>query len=339
MKQNRVLTYVLGTLAVLAVLALVIFTASKVLEFRSSTQKLEQSPEQTQPEKIRPQLDDSSSYVLDGVQYTLKKRVETYLLMGIDRTQQQQERSIIGQADVLLLIVLDPESQTFQILQLNRDTISQVTILTADDQVGDVMFRPICLAQGYGSSEEACCENTVRSVRYLLSDVEIDGYFSVNLDAIEEINASVGGVTVKIEDDMTSVDPSFKKGATVTLTQKNAEGFVRARMNLGEEDNLGRMRRQRAFMNGWLEKAQRLARENAGFLLQFLEDIKSFSVTDMSDKKLSGIASSMEKYENRGIVTIDGEYHMGTMYNEFYLDSDSVREVLQTLYYTAQTIE
>ena len=340
MKQNKILIYVLAALAVLAMLGLVAFTAAKVLQFRGDTQVVEeQQTAAAESTRIQPNLDTQGSFEVNGVRYTPRKRVETYLIMGIDRTEIQLEKGMNAQADMLLLLVLDPETQTFQILQLNRDTITQVTVLSSDDQITDSIFTPLCLAQGFGSTEAVSCENTIRAIRYLLSDVEIDGYLCLNLNSVQEINASVGGVTVKIEDDMTALDPSFKKGATVTLTDKNVEYFVRARMSLGEEDNLGRMRRQRAFLNSWIEKAQKKAQQNAGFMLSFLEDLKKFSVSDLSDKTISGIASTMEKYENLGIVTIDGEYRMGTIYNEFYVDTESVQEVLVKLFYTAQPIE
>ena len=339
MNQRKLLAFLIGALAVLAAAALVTLTAMKLLQFRNETKTQIEAAEASAPNKIQPVLLDPGAFELDGVRYPPKKRVMSYLILGMDRTQEQLDRGMNAQADVLLLVVLDGESQTYQILQINRDTETLVTILNPDDQITDSVFMPVCLAQGFGSTEQVCCENTVRAVRYLLSDVEIDGYFALNLNAIEAINDAVGGVTVKIDSDMTSVNPDFVKGATVTLDQSNVEVYVRSRMSLGDDNNMNRLKRQRTYLSAWLAKASDLAGKDPGFLLELLDKIKAFSVTDLTDKRLSNMASTMDQYENLGFVTIEGENIQGLSYNEFYADSESIRQVLLTLFYTAETIE
>ena len=44
----------------------------------------------------------------------------------------------------------------------------------------------------------------------------------MKMDAMPLLNHEVGGVTVTLEDDMTKLDPAMKKGATLTLTDRQA---------------------------------------------------------------------------------------------------------------------
>lgn len=76
------------------------------------------------------------------------------------------------------------------------------------------------------------------------------------------LNHEVGGVTVTLEDDMTSLDPEMKKGTTLTLTDHQAELLIQTRYAMDDDRNTERMRRQqifmKAFMNKMKEKMQRM---------------------------------------------------------------------------------
>jgi hypothetical protein len=47
-------------------------------------------------------------------------------------------------------------------------------------------------------------------------------------------------------------------------------------------------------------------------LVELLEQIRAICVTDLTEKRLSSIADSVQKYENRGYLSIDGEYVQGS---------------------------
>ena len=51
---------------------------------------------------------------------------------------------------------------------------------------------------------------------------------SINLSAISVLNDAVGGVNVQVIGDLTSVDPTLKEGANVTLLGGQAETYVRS---------------------------------------------------------------------------------------------------------------
>ena len=139
---------------------------------------------------------------LNGKTYIPKKNVSSYLLMGIDHEGEVTEHSSYfgGQADTLLLVVVDREQKEYSLLQINRDTMCMVDFVGSDGTpIGERKQMQIALAYALGSGLEDSCENTVRAVSTLLYGVPISGYAALNMDAMPILNDAVGGVTVTIE--------------------------------------------------------------------------------------------------------------------------------------------
>ena len=325
--------YALRIFIIIAVLAVICFTAVKLIRRNSgSVPASDAAAPEAGADKLRPDLGEDSIKV-DGVTYIRKKHVESYLLLGIDQTQEQVDSGAAGQADLILLLVLDRDTDTYRFIHINRDTMTLVFSVTPGGNVTGEQFAQICLSHSHAPGGALSCENVVRSVRYLLSDIEPDGYIAFNLGSIGILNDAVGGVTLKITEDLTSVDPSFVKGASVTLSADTAEKFVRARMNLGEADNTGRMARQKAYMNAWIGKAKARASGSGRFIMDLLDDLQSVLVTDLSEKRLTSVANDTVKYSNEGFVYMDGENRAGLLFNEFYPDSESLQKlILETFY-------
>ncbi len=323
---------------ILAVVTLAVITISKYSQFRAQAQTGAQSdrPRSATTDSTKSALEDTA-IVYKGVRYVPRRGIESYLILGVDRTETQIASGITnGQADVLLLLVLDRLESSYKILQLNRETVSQVNILSPDGAVAATLYKPVCLAHAYASTAEAGCENTVNSVRFLLQDMPIDGYAAMNLETIGVLCDAVGGVTVTIRSDLTAADPSFTEGATVTLDATTAERFVRSRMSLGETNNLNRMERQKQFLFAWLDTAKTKTQQNAKFAMQLLERLEPALTTNMTEKRLSGLASDAGKYENQGFLTIDGEYRTVDGFQYYYADEESLMDTVVELFYQAE---
>ena len=167
-----------------------------------------------------------------GKGYIRKKNVESVLFLGIDSFGEAQKRegnSNNDQADVLMLVVIDHESKTYNVLQINRDTMTAIPLIgTNGDNLG-VVVSQIALSHTYGSGLKDSCEYTAEAVQMLLLNEKVDHYVSLKLDSIAILNNSVGGVKVKIPYDMTVLDPAMKEGAEINLNAQQAEYFVRLR--------------------------------------------------------------------------------------------------------------
>lgn len=273
----------------------------------------------------------------NGVWYGLKPNVETYLLMGIDHEGEvaaTEGYNIGGQADVLLLLVLDSDSREYSILQLNRDTMTEVEVLGVTGDVVGKYVQQIALSHGYGDGSQISCENTVRAVSNLLYGTEISGYAALQMDAIAVVNDMVGGVSVRLEDDLSAVDPSFVPGKTVTLTGEKAIAFLRARTALADDSNLARMGRHRTYLNA-LDAAVRAQSEGNGALIsEIYTALQSYMVTNVNGADVSRLAQLAGEYTDRGTLTIDGEARMGEKFMEFFPDETALKETVLELFYT-----
>ncbi|MBQ5968004.1 MAG: LCP family protein [Clostridiales bacterium] len=271
-----------------------------------------------------------------GKPYVQKKHIETYLVIGIDSYENAEEVSGFRnheQCDVLMLCVIDHESKTYQVLQINRDTFTKIPVLSATGTRTGTTDAQIALAHTYGSGKEDSCELTAEAVSMLLMGQKVDHYISLNLSSIAVLNSSVGGVEVTIPVDMTVEDPAMTKGATILLDDKQAEIFVRSRMKLEDDMNSSRMERQDAYLHAWRVKAKQKMNEDAAFALDLIADLSYYMVADQDLNGLSKLSGYLADYEYLGKIKIDGETKDGKDFREFYPDKDALNKVVMDLFY------
>lgn len=275
--------------------------------------------------------------------YVINKNVESYLVLGIDKSEEagQSENLIAGgQCDTIMLVVLDNGAKEVTVLQLNRDTITDVSTLDPWGKPAHTQKMHLALAHGYGDGMASSCENVVRSVKALLGEsIPVNGYASLNMGALGPINDAAGGVEVTIEEDMTNVDPAFEKGASVLLSGAQAEAFIRARMSVGQGTNAERLARQRTYMNAFTASVRSQMKEKSNIIDQIYNAAKPYLITDMGWDKISKVAANGLVYSNKGFVNLPGEYTRGDTYGngkifaEFYPDPEALQQIVLDLFY------
>lgn len=272
-----------------------------------------------------------------SVKCTPKPNLETYLFMGIDaagKVRKVKEYDGTGQADVLILLVIDRTANTYATLPINRDTITAVRSLDEEGNVLATTDIQIALAHANGDGLEESCENTVLAVSQLLCGQKIDGYIALNRDAIAQINHMAGGVTVTIEDDFSDSDKSLKMGQTVKLSDEQAMHYVHDRMNVGDGTNEGRMRRQSAFMKGLEKNIRERSADDETFALSLFDGLKDYRVTNLNGNNISRISKAMLKNKNLGEFHIDGTSAIDDYgFNAFTVNRDSLEQVVRDLFY------
>jgi len=280
---------------------------------------------------------DEAPVYFEGKWYQRAKDIEAYLFMGVDRRGAAESTGNFlfgGQADVQLLLVIDNKNARFRVFQLDRDTMTDVYVLAADLSVAGIEYQQLCLAHSYGDSVESSCENTVRTVSNLLYGVPIDGYASLQMDAISILNDMVGGVTVTIEDDLTPEDPTLIQGETITLNGEQAWHYVHARMTVGDGTNVARMRRHRAFLHGFEDQMHAAMAADQEFVVKLYAALQDYLVTDIGSGTLTRVAQQCQGYENGGIITVEGEHKIGkNEWMEFYPDENDLRRIVLDLFY------
>lgn len=267
--------------------------------------------------------------------YLYYHNFENYLIMGTD----VQGRDNPGMADFLLLMSIDKTADTYSLLEINRDTIALFSLLDEQGSAYSVSEGQICMAHAYAHSYEDGCRNQVTAVSDLLGELPISGYYSVSMDDIGKINHAFGGVTVTIDEDLTSVDPAMEKGAVLTLTDEQAERYLRARMSVGEGTNEERIHRQRNYLESFLREGETKVRTSARHYYDIFEEMEDFAVTNLTGKQISRIAKALTQNESRGFFSFKGRTESGDeylgdglMHAEFYPDQDSIKTVLTDIF-------
>lgn len=267
--------------------------------------------------------------------------VQTYLFIGTDKSGNEDaegEEYHGSMADALMLVVVDKEEKTYGILQLNRDTITEVPMLLQDGSANASAQMQLCTAHWYGKDKAASCDNTVETVSKMLGGLPIDGYYALKMDAMPLLNHEVGGVTVTLEDDMTKLDPAMKKGTTLTLTDRQAELLMQSRYTMEDDRNTQRMRRQQIFLKAFMKKIKKQNAGNVNATVKLYDRLRPYATTDIKMNDLTALLKDMQGYTDKGIITIDGtskigeKLHDGKKHWEFYMDEDSLETSMKQLY-------
>ena len=253
------------------------------------------------------------------------------LLIGVDWTEQAQRASARydGQADFLLLLSFDREKKTVASLQLDRDTMTPIRIYGPFGDYTGVRETQICLSHAYGATAEENCENTVWAVGRLLGNIPIDGYMALDMSGITALNDALGGVTVTLEEDFSSLDPQMVKGATITLQGKQAETFVRGRTGVGDGTNASRMQRQRTFIRSAEELLVQRMNEDMGYAGTLYDALAGHMTTNIERGWLINRAYECRDYRRPETKTLAGGHCIGADgFMEFHADKDALNALL-----------
>ena len=282
-----------------------------------------------------PVISDLKTVEKDGVIWTEKRNIRSYLFMGIDNSGEVDEVTGVsgGRNDVDMLVVIDDKNETWRILQLNRDSMVYMPMIDEHGDFVSTIRQQLCLAYTYGSGGRDSAQNVCQTVSGLLDGAVISGYAALNMGALPVLNDAVGGVTVTMQKDYTDIDPSFQEGAVITLQGDQAFRFIRARMYVEDGTNLSRMERQRQYLSGL---SDRFAVMDAKSISEVYEMLEDYIVTDMKNDLIVSTAEKMQRYEQLDILTVDGELVIENDLYQYLLDKDSLQDVILQLYYEPQ---
>ena len=286
----------------------------------------------------------SGAVEYQGDRYRKTPAVTTLLIGGIDHGASVSEGVSTsryrngGQADFLLLLAIDHTNQQIHQLQIDRDAMAEATVLSVYGRETGTRVMQICLAHSYGANKAENARYTQRAVQNLLGgEIQITGYYMVDYSAVSVLNDLLDGVTVVVPDDMTSVDPAWTLGSTVTLTGSQAETFVRARKSVGEGTNLERMGRQSEFMQKAIIRLREKLSADTGFGAQVLTALKKNAAASLSDQELLEEVYSSLRYTVLPVEYLAGEYRIGESgYMEFYPAENSAHDWIMRHLYTKE---
>lgn len=275
---------------------------------------------------------------VDGVTYRPRRRLTTILLMGIDQDGETaagvQSYRNGGQADFLRLIVIDSEQKGISQLQIDRDTMTPITVFGVLGNRSGVRTSQIALAHNFGNGPNENCELTVEAVSNLLMGIDIDFYAAMNMDGIAVLNDAVGGVTVTLEDDFSEQDGEMVKGETLKLSGEQATLFVRGRQSVGDGTNEARMKRQQAFISALGEEIVKRQSADNHFIEALYDDLLPYMTTNLSKGRLINNVWFAAEYEHAQVFALKGVHRVGgNGYVEFIADEESLAQTVLELFY------
>lgn len=323
--SNRLLKIALSSVAFL----ILIVSALIVINYVDFSNRKGTQPEAT---------DDSVAIYIDGTPYVPKSDIETIMFMGTDKYDSEKfEDSAFRnnmQNDFNLLLILDNDSKKIIPVLINRDTMTDIQTYSISGNKSGVVYRQLALAHTYGTGSSDSCINVTNAVSNLLYDINIDHYFAVSLDAISVLNDAVGGVTLTLLDDFTSVDASMLKGEEIRLKGSQAEYYIRSRYGLEDSTNINRMQRQKQYITEWVKQAKQCAEKNPSFAQDTIIKISDFMTTDMSVSALSKLSEKLSEYEQEAIIELNGESSVVDGYVQFKPDDLEIKKLVIENFYT-----
>lgn len=272
----------------------------------------------------------------DGAWYRQRRDVETTLLMGIDKAAVDETMPSQGeyeQSDFMMLLVIDKKTEKCVAIHINRDTMTEIQMLSDTGRVEGRFTGQITLAHSYGGQPEIQCRNAVTAVSNLMYGIKVDHYISLAMDGVLVLNDLVGGVTVEVMDDFTGFDDTLVQGEAVTLMGQHALNYVRIRKGLEDPSNIHRMERQKQYLEALQTKLISAADADQDFSMSALMELNEYMVSNCSVEQLSKLSDTLKEYGIAEYRTLEGEAVMGKKFIEYYVNEGELQKTVMELFY------
>lgn len=278
---------------------------------------------------------NNGQYVIyNGETYEFNENMTNILVIGTDKRNSNDinENGTGGQADVLILAAVDTSTGEITLINISRDTMTDVDSYSAGGAYIGTEVEQICLSYAYGDGNETSCENTVNSVKRLFYNIPINTYLAFNLDGIAVINDSVGGIDVTSPETINE----FTEGETYHLMGDSAESFVRSRNHETADANSLRMKRQQIYLTSFINKVIEQTKKDFSTPLNLFNLSSDYTCTNLNASKVCYLAEIAVTGGGLSIdmTTVPGEVKMGETHAEFYVDEDAFYELFLDVFYT-----
>ena len=210
----------------------------------------------------------------------------TILIMGVDKREDD-----VGRSDTLMIATVDPRLDQATLLSIPRDT------------------RVKIYGRGYDKINAAFAYGGVRLTESTVENflgIDIDHYIMIDTSSFVKIIDAIGGVDIDVEKRMFYEDPWDDNGGLVIdlypgqqhMDGKTAVTYVRYR---DSEGDIGRVKRQQAFMAACLDKVT--SPEIVPRIPKILREVIDAVETDMSLRQLLEVAGALKAAQQNGLET------------------------------------
>ena len=283
---TKVFLWFIGILVMLALIA-VIYLGYKIFSVGGSIHN--------PLDRDKSSLRDKNVNLDDGDPFTIA-------LFGVDSNAERNANGGGQRSDTIMVLSVNPEKKTTEIVSIPRDTQADI--------VGKGTTEKINHAYAYGGPDMA-----VKSLEKLLN-VPIDHYATIDMDGMQDMIDTVGGITVTSNATFSYDGYQFTEGERSKMDGKEAMAFIRSRKEDGAGGDFGRQERQQLVIQGVANKLTSVSSiTHFNSLMNHVEDNVK---TDLSVGELNKVRSNYKdandnvnrhQLEGQGGIQDDGLYY------------------------------
>lgn len=287
-----------------------------------------------------PKYEETIEY--NGHTYVYDSNKVAFAFIGVDKESIAADEDALignsGQADTDIVGVIDTNTGEVSIITIPRDTMVDIDLYSVSGQFVRTQNMQLCLAYAYGDGGESSCKNVTAAISRILGNVPVEKYFALDLGGIAPLNDAVGGVTVTSLYDFPS--EGVYKGDTVTIKGDFAETYVRQRNMDSIDASLNRTERQTQYIKAYAEQLRMAVMDDFSVISQLYNTAMEYSQTNISLNDVTYLASVVLSHgiSDYTQYTLEGEMRASEsatedVFAEYYLDEDSVMEVVVNCFY------
>ena len=271
--------------------------------------------------------------------YQYNEDILTFLVMGIDKSSEVEvvaDGIMGGQADLIILAVMDPHKKTTSLITINRNTMTEIDVYDENGQYLGSGKGQLCLQHGYGDGADLSCERMEKAVSNLFYKLPIHGYFSINMGAIKDINAAVGGVTLTLDEDFVTDKGVYLTKGTHTLTDEQAYMYIRYRNRDEFDSATDRLNREKKYIAAFVSNLKEKTAKDLTVPIKIFNKLSPYIVTDISTSDLTYLVSNAYdyKFDTEKIYSLKGTTAIGvTEHEEFTYDPDQLYDLIINIFY------
>lgn len=281
-------------------------------------------------------MDKGRTIKYGGKTYRLNEDIMTVTFIGY-KDESDTENSFM--ADAIYIAAIDDHTGKTTILGVSRDTMLDVSIYSADGKYIDTEKTQLSYAYSYSGGDVKGGANVNTSLTRLFFGLPLNNYFAIDLNALEDLNDAIGGVTLTSKMDFVSRETgeTVHTGDTVTLTGKDVEVYVSSRDLTKLDSNNDRMERQQQYIMAFMQSIVPAAKKDLGTVTRLYGVVSDNADTTLDLPKVTYLSTAaLTKLRNANEIeykSLTGTIKAGE-HAEMYLDDKKVLETMLEVFYT-----
>ena len=288
---------------------------------------------------------DSQSIYHNGIPYQYDNSRINVLFLGIDKRGLLDQKTDLsdyesGQADALYLLSYSPSEKNCEIIPIPRNTLVMLKRYGKDGELAEEFFNQICLQYAFSGGGPGGLSGMKEQVSGLFYGIPIHGAFALSLEGVRVAVNRMGGIPIVMPEDLTNLDPSYKKGSKVLLDGDGAFAYAHFRDITTLGSPLQRIERQKVLIS---EAVQTLKTDWPRALLltySLAFDLPDYVCTDLTWQEELYLAKALKDcpFSDAHFHRPEGESVLmtnesGGHFDDFLADQKSLEQITLSVFF------